>query len=106
MEDQSGIADAAAWEAAETHPAVVRGLLGEIGRVYVPVLLANERAVARGDALVEAEVDGLPWQQNPFPYHVKCLAALRGLHAGLADGERRIVDDWLVGTGVERIFGS
>jgi glutathione S-transferase len=106
VEDLSGVADAAAWEARETHPAVVRGLLAEIGRVYVPVLLANERAIARGDALVEAEVDGLPWQQNPFPYHVKCLAALRGLHEGLADGDRRIVDDWLDGTGLERIFGS
>jgi glutathione S-transferase len=106
VEDLSGIADAASWAARETHAAVVRGLLGEIGRVYVPVLLANERAIARGDALVETQVDGLPWQQNPFPYHVKCLAALRGLHEGLADGDRRIVDDWLDGTGVERIFGS
>jgi len=105
-EDLSGIADDAAWAARETHEAVLRGLLAEIGRVYVPVLMANERAILQGAAMVETAVDGLPWQQNPFPYHAKCLAQLRGLRAGLADGERRIVDDWLDGTGVERIFAT
>jgi glutathione S-transferase len=104
MEDLSGVADSAAWVGRDAVPAVLRGLLGEIGRVYVPVLLANERAIAGGAALVETEIDGLPWKQNPFPYHVRCLAALRGLHAGLTRDDRRVVDGWLEGTGAETLF--
>ncbi len=104
VEDLSGIPDDAAWAGRAGVDAVLRGLLAEIGRVYVPVLLANEAAIEAGATLVETVIDGLPWQQNPFPYHVKCLAELRRLHAALGDADRRAVDGWLHGSGVELLF--
>jgi len=104
IEDLSGVADDAAWASpAEAGPGLAP-LLAEIGRVYVPVLLANEAAIAAGAAQVQTTVDGGEWLQNPFPYHVKCLAALRARHAGLPAAARASVDSWLAGTGVELLF--
>ena len=106
VEDLSGVPDDADWAPAEDTGLVLHDLLDEIGRVYAPVLLANERAIAAGAALVETEIDGQVWQQNPFPYHVKCLAALREMRAALPDASRATVDEWLDGTGVERLFAD
>ncbi len=60
-------------------PATLRALLGEVGRVYAPFLLANADALARGAERVECTIDGRPWMQRPFPYQGKCLTlAARG----------------------------
>jgi glutathione S-transferase len=104
LEDLSGLPDEATWAPPETTIPLLAPLLAEIGRVYVPVLLANERAIATGATLVETEIDGLPWQQNPFPYHVKCLADLRRLHAALPPGGRRHVDACLRGSNIDSLF--
>jgi hypothetical protein len=36
-----------------------------MGRVYVPVMLANANAVMQGAKKVETEVDGRPWVPAP-----------------------------------------
>ena len=105
MEDLSGVPDDAPWPGRAEAGAGLAPLLGEIGRVYVPVLLANAAAIAAGAALVETEVDGQAWVQNPFPYHVKCLAALRARYAALDGDARASVDGWLAGSGVALLFG-
>ena len=92
------------WTPRSGVPDTLRALLAEVGRVYVPFLLANADALARGAERVECEIDGRPWVQRPFPYQAKCLAALRAAHAGLAPGDRRTVDALLDGTGCERLF--
>lgn len=80
-------------------------LLAEIGRVYVPVLLANAVALQSGAEWVEAEVDGRDWVQAPFAYQGKCLVALRSQFAALADGDRGFVLGVLEGTGCEGLLG-
>ena len=52
-------------------------LLGEVGRVYAPFLLANAAALARGADEVRLTIDGKPWVQQPFPYQGRCLQWLR-----------------------------
>ena len=68
------------------------------------MLLANERAIKNGSQVVETEVDGKPWRQNTFPYHLKCLEALRAAHKALAPTDQATVSEWLTGTGVEALF--
>lgn len=80
------------------------GLLAEIGRVYVPVLLANAAALQSGAERVETEVDGKPWVQTPFPYQGKCLVALRTQFASLSGGDREEVLSHLDGTGCEALL--
>src|SRR5262249_19192422 len=69
------------WRSRDDVPATLLALLAEVGRVYVPFLLANADALARGAARVECTIDGQRWVQQPFPYQGKCLRWLREAHA-------------------------
>ncbi len=105
VEDLSGLEPQdAEWSDRDALPATLRGLLGEVGRVYAPFLLANAAALAAGAAHVECEIDGRPWRQQPFPYQGKCLQWLRQGRAALGAADRRAVDAVLDGTGCERLF--
>jgi glutathione S-transferase len=92
------------WTRRDAVPDTLRALLGEVGRVYAPFLLANAMALARGAELVECTIDGLPWVQKPFPYQGKCLQWLREAHGVLEASDRRTVDRLLSGTGCEALF--
>ncbi len=92
------------WLAPDAVPATLRALLTEVGRVYVPFLLANADALARGAERVECTIDGRPWVQRPFPYQGKCLGALREGYAALGGDQRALVDRALAGTGCERLL--
>lgn len=105
MDDLSGHApDDDDWIRRDAIPQSLRKLLAEVGRVYAPALLANADALARGAEMVETEIDGKPWVQQPFPYQGKCLTWLREKHEALALGDRKAVDDILAGTGCEALF--
>lgn len=107
VEDLSGLdANEEDWMTRDGIPGTVRGLLAEVGRVYVPALLANAKALMAGDEKVEATIDGKPWVQQPFPYQGKCLQWLREKHAALGPADRKAVDDVLEGTGCEALFRS
>ncbi len=105
VEDLSGLEPRGDdWGAREEVAARLRGLFGEVGRVYAPFLLANANALARRAERVACEIDGSAWVQRPFPYQGKCLQWLREGHAALASGDRAAVDDALAGTGCEALF--
>lgn len=102
MEDQSG------WEpepdgfiAADEVPETLTELLKELGRTYVPVMMANAAALEQGLESVRCEVQGKEWVQEPFPYQGKCLQWLRIEYARLSDDDRVRVDEILAGTGCE-----
>ena len=107
VEDLSGLEPSEADWRSRTHvPDTLRALLAEIGRVYVPFLIANADALERGATRVECTVDGRGWVQQPFPYQGKCLRWLRESHAALAPDDGRAVDTLLRGTGCERLFAA
>jgi glutathione S-transferase len=107
MDDLSGLEPTDAdWRSRADVPDTLRALLAEVGRVYVPFLLANAEALARGAARVACVIDGREWAQKPFPYQGKCLGWLRGARAALAPDDRRAVDVLLDGTGCERLFAE
>ena len=45
----------------------------EIGKVYVPALLANKEATLKDEKTWKALIDDSEWTQQTFPYQVKCL---------------------------------
>ncbi len=105
MEDLSGLEVAdGGWLDADRLPDGLRALLAEAGRLYAPLLLANARALAAGEAGFQTEIDGQPWTQQAFPYQGKCLAWLRRDHAALPPAARDRVDALLAGTGCEALF--
>ncbi|MEZ5938257.1 MAG: glutathione S-transferase N-terminal domain-containing protein [Hyphomonadaceae bacterium] len=102
VEDLSGLDLARAdWIGADEAKASLAPLLAEIGRVYVPFLLANAEAVASGQRSFEAEIDGRPWTQPTFPYQAKCLRWLREGYAALPDAARDELAGLFAGTGCE-----
>lgn len=92
------------WHPREGLAETLVDLLGEVGRVYAPALLANAAAVDAGADSVETTIDGQPWVQRPFPYQAKCLGWLRQAHARLDGEDRAWVDRQLEGTGCETLF--
>ena len=64
-------------------------LLGEIGRSYVPYLLANEQALKNQQDEFQCLIDGRLWQQKPFLYQGKCLHWLREAFNHLNDKDKQ-----------------
>jgi glutathione S-transferase len=107
IEDLSGLEPKEdQWLTRDGLPETFLALLGEVGRVYAPFLLANAQALASGSDRVECEIDGRPWTQKPFPYQGKCLTWLREDYAGLDAAARSFVDRTLAGTGCETLFAD
>ncbi len=105
VEDLSGLEPQPGdWLSRDALPAALRSLFVEIGRVYVPFLLANADALACKAERVECTIDGRPWLQQPFPYQGKCLAWLREDRAALAAADRAALDAILAGTGCEALY--
>ncbi|MBY0400571.1 glutathione S-transferase C-terminal domain-containing protein [Myxococcota bacterium] len=105
VDDLSGLEPAPGdWLDRDALPETFRALVTEIGRVYAPFLLANAAALERGLASVDGEIDGAAWQQAPFPYQGKCLAALRNAYRALSASDRSAVDRALAGSGCESLF--
>jgi glutathione S-transferase len=75
----------------------IKLLLAEIGVGYVPVMLANYRAIRGGAEQVECEVGGQLWRQPPFPYQAKCLDVLKSQYSGLPDSARSELRAFLQG---------
>ena len=104
-EDLSGLElEEREWTARDAVPDTLRALLADIGRIYIPFLLANADALERGAELVECTIAGRPWTQRPFAYQGKCLRRLREGYSALAADDRAAVDRLLAGTDCERLF--
>lgn len=105
MEDQTGLDPSDGdWNSADDLPSTLSGILEEIGRVYVPALLANAKAVQAGEKTWKAEIDDAPWTQQTFPYQAKCLKCINEQYGLLGDEDRDRVDSLLAGTGCEAML--
>ena len=89
---------------ASEFPETLKALLKELGRTYVPVMLANAAAIDQGLDQVQVEVEGKPWTQEPFPYQAKCLQWVRIEYARLDQQDRERVNVILADTGCERLL--
>jgi glutathione S-transferase len=107
MCDQSGLEPTAQdWLSLAQQPESLRSLMKEIGRMYAPAQLANARAVRIGDKTWTAEIDGVIWTQQTFPYQAKCLRWTNERYRTLSDVDQANVDTLLKGTGVEAMLSS
>lgn len=105
VEDLSGLQpDDADWLAPEALPETVTAILGEIGRVYAPLLLANAAALQSGAETVRLVIDGADWTQQPFAYQGKCLAWLRRDYQTLSAKDRARFDAVIAASGCEVLF--
>jgi len=106
MEDLSGFETLPNdWISTSSFPETLKNIFKEIGEVYVPYLLANEQSVLNKTNLMETEIGGRPWQQEPFQYQVKCLRWIRDIYDELNEESKKDVKHCLTGSKTERLFG-
>ncbi len=92
------------WASREDIQETLKPMLMEIGRTYVPVMLANADALSKGLERVETMVDGKRWEQQPFPYQKRCIAWIREQFLALTEADREWVNDLLEGSGCEKLL--
>lgn len=92
------------WLEVDELPETLMAILREVGKIYVPYLLANAEAVANKQDLLEMELDGRPWQQNPFTYQAKCLQWLREKQSQLTEPQKDQLSELFQSTGINALF--
>lgn len=104
VDDLSGLpADDVGWLARADAGSRLGDLLGEVGRTYVPAMLANARALGKGEKEWETTIDGQRWVQPTFPYQGRCLGWIRERFAALAADDQTAVREVLAGSGCEAL---
>lgn len=107
LEDQSGLnAEQKSWTSLESLPATVKDILTEVGRTYVPALLANAKALAAGEKQWQTEIDGCLWSQQSFPYQGKCLQWINTEYQNLSATDKQRIDQLITGTGCEALLSQ
>ena len=106
LDDLSGMPDPSVddWATAGTIPETTMSLLAEIGRSYVPFMIANAAALESGADEMVCEILGTEYRQAPFKYQGKCPDWLHEEYTALSDAARSTVDGLLAGTGCEMLF--
>ena len=90
VDDLSGLAPTEdQWVTRDALPPTLLAILAEVARTYLPVMLANARALMANAAVVRTTIDGQPWEQNAFPYQGKCLKWLREEFRALGVDDQR-----------------
>lgn len=104
LEDLSGLPvaeDDSGWlDASAGLPDTLLDFVRELATLYIPYLKVNAEAVMSGAEMVEGEVDGRPYQQNPFTYQAKCLQWIGDEYAALSADDRNRLAEITHGTGL------
>ena len=92
------------WFDIDKVPNTLLGIFNEIGRVYIPCLIANSKAFNNGDTVWETKIDNSVWKQKTFPYQVKCLNWIKDEFNKLSKSDKEITLKMLKGSGCEKIL--
>jgi glutathione S-transferase len=98
LDDASGV-DGQWYSPERALGGFAEALLRIAGELYLPFLVANADAFAKGVERLEIDVWGLPYALSPFKYQVKCLDQLRNKFGALAAQDRVALRPVLESTG-------
>ncbi len=76
------------WATTRTPGEAVKALVRLAGRSFLPMMLANARALAEGEKLVRFSVDGVTLTSMAMPYKRACWLWLKQMFAALPEAER------------------
>ena len=104
MEDLSGLeVSSEDWDLADSSE-TLDNLFKEIGRVYVPALLANKKAALNNEKTWQATIDDSLWTQQTFPYQVKCLNWINEEFEKLSSSDKEKIGPFLEKNNLEEIL--
>ena len=92
------------WIDIDNIPDSLIQIFNEVGKVYIPCLIANAKAYENGDEVWETTIDGSIWKQKTFPYQVKCLNWIKDEFNKLSANDKKTTLDLIGGTGCEDIL--
>ena len=92
------------WDTLESLPKTLKEIFAEVGRVYIPCLIANNKAYENKEDVWEIKIDDSTWKQKTFPYQSKCLGWIKEEFSNLSSEDKSNVKDYLQGTGCELIL--
>ena len=107
MEDMSGLDplkdDWISYEAAKEH---LVDIFKEVGKVYLPALLANAKAISAKEKTWTAQIDGAKWEQSSFPYQAKCLQWINDEFNALNENDQNQIMAFLKKTDCEDLISK
>jgi glutathione S-transferase len=102
MDDLSGW-NVGEWHDVSTDPSdAAVDLLRLSAQTHLPFFEANARAFANRDTLVDVELWGQRYRQQPFKYQARCFDELKRRFADLPEGARQEIEPLLDETGCLR----
>ena len=105
MEDLSGFKpNESDWISFKDAEKNLLRLFQEVGKVYLPALLANSRAINQEDKTWTAEIDGAKWEQRSFPYQAKCLKWINHEFQKLNESDQKQIKEFLIKTGCREMI--
>ena len=100
MEDLSGLKpNESDWINFKDAEQNLLSLFQEVGKVYLPALLANSHAINQEEKTWTAEIDGAKWEQRSFPYQAKCLKWINNEFQKLNESDQKQIKEFLIKTG-------
>lgn len=87
------------WVSAQALPPSLIGLLAELSLGYVPLMIANAKALSQQSKQVEVQLKEGLWTQATVPYQGKCLRWLREQFSSLNSDEQLQCGEVLKTTG-------
>jgi glutathione S-transferase len=87
------------WVSAQALPPSLIALLAELSLGYVPLMIANAKALSNQSKQVEVQLNEGLWTQATVPYQGKCLRWLREQFSSLNSGEQLQCGEVLKTTG-------
>jgi hypothetical protein len=105
MEDMSGIDPAEDdWLTYEVAQEDLADIFQEVGKVYLPALLANAKAIAAEEKTWTTQIDGAQWKQRSFPYQAKCLQWINDEFNALNSDDQNQIMVFLKKTGCQDLI--
>ena len=92
------------WIDIDNIPDSLIQLFNEVGKVYIPCLIANANAYKNGDEVWETSIDGAIWKQKTFYYQVKCLNWIKDEFNKLSSDDKKTTLNLISGSGCEDIL--
>ena len=92
------------WINPKNIPDTLKDIFKEIGKVYVPCLIANSKAHNNGDDTWVTNIDNSIWKQKTFPYQVKCLNWIKDEFNKLSSADKDEAIKFLEDTGCREIL--
>lgn len=92
------------WHDLQQLPVSLKEIFNEVGRVYIPCLIANHEAHTNHRETWEIDIDGSKWKQKTFPYQSKCLNWIKDEFSYLSSTDKGHIRKYLTGTGCELIL--